>query len=498
LKRACIFWLTGLALAGCKPNPDYCDEKTPCADPAKVCLARANLCVPGGSGGGGDLGAGVDMALIPCTDSTACTSGAPTCMQGLCASCKTPGPSPDCARFAATPLCGPAGACVECLGKSDCAAAGKTCDLTMNACTPCSAHSQCTSRVCEPGGVCAPLDQVLYVDNHGEAIADCHQSHMLADGKSLGTAFCDVVDALAAQPPPKFVVVVGSVAPYSAIAVNALAADVTVTLVGPGRGATPTAALSTPNMAAVELSAGAGHFGSLDLEGLELVGSNLAGADGVDCASVGGVAELRVRDCRVHGSGGVGVSANKCSVIVDRSLIDQNLGGGLALGGASDYDLENSFIVENLATGVKIDAAASGVLAFVTVAQNGAPGGGGGAAGVDCGGGTPKRIDDSIVTGNAVDPTSQSQFFGHCELGLVVTGPGETAAGAVTVAPQFVNVKTAPFDFHLVAGSLMNHACCVDRVTSAADGGAPLPDHDVDDTHRPLGKGWDVGAHEVE
>src|SRR6185295_6041908 len=104
-------------------------------------------------------------------DSTECGPLAPTCTNGRCAACAAF--SMDCDRFAATPVCGPAGACVECTSAGECAAQHKTCDTTHNACIACAHHSECATGACKAGGSCADALEVAYVDNHAETVADC-------------------------------------------------------------------------------------------------------------------------------------------------------------------------------------------------------------------------------------------------------------------------------------------------------------------------------------
>jgi len=493
-----------LLLARCKDNPAYCDATTPCADPTTVCVPRLNMCVPSGAG---DLGAPPDLALLRCTTASDCPADFPTCKpSGLCARCAVPGSVADCMRFAGTPVCGPAGACVECWSDGDCAAQQKTCDHTTNKCAPCADHTDCTTGVCKPGGACAGPDEVFYVDNHALPVATCAMNRVMT-GVDRGHAFCDVASALAATPPRPYVLVAGSPQPYGAVSLVGNGGAITVTIVGPGRTAMPPATLTGSGTSAVSITATGVGSADVTLDGLDLVGSNLASADGVDCIGGGGTASLTIVRSGVHGASGVGVFAKTCTLTLDADAIALNQAGGVALSGATQYAITNSFITGNASTGVTL-ATAIGRFAFNTVANNGSLAGGVN-GGIDCGTGSTKVIEDSIIWGNAQNANcgagcatcmNKSQFFGcNCQVTNVVTGSDDYNEGN-TLSPVFVNLTTPPYDYHLVMNSSANLACCVDKVTAASvDGGAAsLPNHDVDYSTRPKGQGWDIGAHEVQ
>jgi hypothetical protein len=230
---------------------------------------------------------------------------------------------------------------------------------------------------------------------------------------------------------------------------------------------------------AVKLAVASGNA-SLTLIGVE-AGKRLSATteEAVLCSNSGaGTATLTMKKSAAQqaGTGKFGVSADECRVILDGNRIGYNVGGGVRLGGATQYTLTNNFIYRNMGTGVVIDASgpATGTFQFNTVVNN-AKSGGSMAGGIDCGGEAP-LIESSIFRGNTVNNTFGSCAFVNSDVD--VTDPG------------FMNA--ASDDYRITTTSTM----IVDRVTTTVDGGGMLVDHDFFGTRRPQGGGSDVGAHE--
>lgn len=123
------YCLTGERCVGCTSN-EHCGADGGVCDPA------AHACVT-------------------CLESSQCSAtSAPRCEKQKCAACQQ---DADCARFAATPLCGPKGACVPCTDKAQelCSKAGQVCIKGGNSCVECNANSECPAAepVCE-GNAC--------------------------------------------------------------------------------------------------------------------------------------------------------------------------------------------------------------------------------------------------------------------------------------------------------------------------------------------------------
>jgi hypothetical protein len=488
-------------------GPDiYCVTSDDCANDTGYPLCVNHLCAKTDDGG------------KSCGQSTDCAAATPICEGGACRACRVDN---ECsARDSATPYCA-GGQCVPCnnpmpppVYTTDCSArlSGTTPICDGNACRACRAHGECPLGVCRADGACAGATEITWVDDRGVAPAACAATHPNVKGGQMDP-YCDVADALAAVPLRPYVLVAASAAPYGAVSITAMAGDVTVTIVGAGKSATPVlSSIAQDGSPAASVLAASGHTATVVLDGLDLRGSTSATkSDGVDCVANGGSATLTIRNSNVHNSGFAGVSSLKCTLVltdsavvmngnqgvmvvggtasIDANTFTANYGGGLSLTGNCTYSVTNNFIINNGlgGRGVSIDDSSDGDFSFDTVVGNVY---GANAGGVSCGLNTPKMLSASIVVGNGLG--AGTQFAGNCQLLNVVAGMDNNPQ-ATPGMPQFASMT----DFHLVKGSAQNHDCCIDKVVPA-DGGAPLPDHDFDHTHRPQGIAWDIGAHEVK
>jgi hypothetical protein len=466
-------------------DPDSCSQDPPvlCADPM-----RPN-CVLGRCFADNDLPDGtvpIDFsgitfdAAVKCNGSNECPSDAPICMGGMCRACSGSGDDVECTLHdPGTPHCNVSkGNCVACLLSTDCGAAAPVCDVT-HVCRKCAANSECaTTHICKDNGQCALPSEVAVVDNTN-TVAICSDTPM------TGMPFCTISAGIGAGKP--YVSVAASATAYPAFtAAASTLADLTVTVVGPGKSAASKATVSSASSAAVSVSSSLAHTTTLVLDGLDLIGSNGGTKKaGVACSPLMGTALVTVKDCSIHDSGAFGVDSNGCTLTVDSSLIGPNNGGGVKVT-TTTYTMTNDIIFNSTAgnPGVAItDTASTGTMAFLTIANNG--GGGGFEGGVNCpASGATKLIQDSIVYGNSSN--AGTQFAGKCALMDVVTGT-DNFAGATMTMPSLTS------DYHLAAGG--DNSCCIDKIMSP---GTPNADHDVDLTMRPKGNAWDIGAHELK
>jgi hypothetical protein len=468
-----------LGLIGCGSDtvpPLGCDPAAnPCTDPANpVCDPVTHHCGPAPDGGvPADLSvadaASPDLAPM-CTLSSQCSDVMPICAAGVCGGCNGPSDDAECqAHKATTPRCdATAHICVTCRAATqdtDCTTTQPVCDTGV--CRKCKAHSECTSLVCKDDGTCATPADTLYVDNKGGGCAAGIHTGAPND------PFCDIQPAVTALTTQHFIRVIGSLAPYGVVTL----AGPSVTLVGPGGQASPSAQINggTAN-AAVDVSAGS----AVIVDGFEVMGGT---HDGIDCS--GATSTITVRASFIHSFNGLGVSASQCALTLDRDQVGPaNSAGGINVGATTTYAITNCMVAGNgtIAAGVGLATSATGTFRHNTVVNNLVTSGLGG---IDCGMST-KQIENSIVWNNTKDSTP-SQIGKYCA--LVNSDIDETIAGNQNTAPDFVSV--AGNDYHLNGRTTNNLACCIDQIASS-----PVT-HDFDGTPRPINVKWDIGAHEV-
>jgi hypothetical protein len=502
-----------------RQNPAWCDDRTACPG-GQVCDPVRQECRSPGGPGGDPVDATMlpdhpdsDLAPTPTCpggSSRECPGAMPVCQRRFCSPCGVAsdggvdgGGGTECALYHAdTPYCGSAGSCVQCLGPADCAAAGKTCDLTAGACGACSRHDQCTTGICLDSGDCALASNVYFVDNRQKPPRDCaadlSAAGLTADGKSWNTAFCDLADAVAAvlRNPRPYISVAASSTAYGSFHINTsgLAAPLSLSLVSAVRlGAKASGGMGTP---AIFLDQGQTPL-TLSIDGFNLNAPSFPEQPSSVINCVGAAVPsttLVVRRSQLSDARKYGVSVDSCQLTLDSVAIIDNGYGGVSINGKASYSITNTFIASNGSQngdGVVLGNAAEGVFAWNTVTGNGSvliKSNGG----VRCG--SDQRIESSIIFANSL--LGGSQLSPSCQLLDVVTGT-DNAVGAIAKDPSFTRcpqVFGAQLASCLAAGSVG-----VDLVPDGgADGGArTLVDHDFFGVHRPLGKGYDVGAQEA-
>jgi hypothetical protein len=543
-----------LVAGGCvlKNDARYCDSTTFCNDPAfPNCDLVRHECESGGvPDGGGD-----DMSVASCTDSSTCPADMPVCTDGACGPCNGDGTTcsmfhastplcalsggcvqclanMDCFSLTATPYCGPANSCVECLTAANCSP--QVCSAT-NMCRGCQTNAECPSGICDvPSGNCVAPSMIALVDNGGMTVAACNTARPTQNGQGPTTAYCDISGAGATKP---YVLVTGHGAgfPYGPFTVGG-----PVVYVGPGyKAAMPAVITGAPaGIGMVTIS----DIASVTVDGFEIDGANAK--DGIDCTSTKSAAPhnvLIVKNSYIHNtSGNAGIYPKGCDLVVDGSRVaaasirdiddtfsqfgtnttltnsqfdsatadgvDVNAGGttgltmdrclvinnsaangnGLQINGPN-FSVTNTFFYSNSqAVSFVFTPAATSVFMFNTVAYN--------TLGISCG---QTVIQASIYVHNGDGPIMNGTGPGTCKLLDVVTDAPSTPQ------PVFVDV-TSPttYDFRLATDTqahlTANQACCIDKVGGPLDGGtSPVPNHDFFGTLRPLGAGYDIGAHEA-
>lgn len=368
LHRRVVFTLVALACGGClvvgcaqilgvEDLPAGCDTNDECPADTPVCGANGQ-CMAG------------------CTSSMQCSEATPYCSTetGICEACL---PSRDNAlcntRDMTKPFCGPGGSCVACLDGAQCSEVAPICGHT-NACEGCKEHSDCAmySGVCDrSAGECVPADNVIYVVEGGSSTSPCDAASPCGS----------VDDALAlVNQSRRFILLDDKTYPAHLDLKN-----IDVTIIG-----SSASILGTRNSPVVDVADNV----TLTLEGVEVrnaASSNTA--EGIRCLSSGS-STVRLDDVRIRGNGGIGIRTTQCELIVEGSVVQNNVGGGIDISNSS-FAIVNSFILGNGSNagttpsnlgGVRItnnDPLGPQVFAFNTVAQN-QTGSVARASGVDC------------------------------------------------------------------------------------------------------------------
>jgi hypothetical protein len=482
LIACCIGALVVSACWKTKRNPLYCDGTAAYKCAAGLsCNPMTFACEEPLDGSMGDLEP--DLAHA-CTGNASCTvATAPICddVTKVCRPCTTG--SNDCATMTTAPVCH-GGACVECASDADCAMQGKHCETTTFTCVPCNSNMDCASGACRADQSCALVTDIVYVDNKNGACTGTHAG-------TKTDPYCDITTALAST--SSTILVAGSTTPYSSISVTTA---VTKSIVGPGKKAMPPATFGSTSENGVFFSIGSGTS-SLSLAGVALTGSNTGTISaGVVCsAPSSATASLTIARSLIVGSGADGVDSTKCILTLDANEITKNQGGGVSVTGGT-YTITNNIISGNgnntaaTVPGFLTDTTATGSFAFNTVAYNQVTGTTA-VSGINCST-TDHAISSSIVYNNT-PLVAGTQFANACTLTNVVVGMTDTvtSAGAIKLNPALISAANVRLDVSNTANTTTNDMCCIDRLTSG-------PDHDVDQTHRPINVKWDIGAFEAQ
>ncbi|HEU0029524.1 MAG TPA: right-handed parallel beta-helix repeat-containing protein [Kofleriaceae bacterium] len=468
-----ITWLLFFIVAtGCtKPNPNLC-----CTDEADC--ASAGLAV-GTSCDDGLVCRGNQCIAELCASSAECEASAPYCVingDGRCQeACTADSECPGFGQSPAQQYC-EAGSCVQCRSDADCDATTPVC--SGGACRGCEAHDECATGACHADGTCAVEAEIAHVSLTGSATADC----------TLASP-CSTIERTFQLTPARHYVLIepGTYTRASTLDVNGIHHLI-------GHGGKPIITRSTQGPIVTSASGGV----DVTFENLEISGAkgpatgDLTSGWGVRCNPTSGAPILRFYDTAISANSYIGVDMrNGCSIEAVRSSISNNGNIGLSVTDGS-ATLESCSVVQNAFLGVHLDIGAFDITNSI-IARNGN-------TGLDL---------FTTTTGTRVEHNTIADNAGtgfNCSLqGITGTFPNNIIARNTTqltglnctypssiivdtdVAPiKFVSPNTAPFDYHIAAGSI-----AVDVANPSAI------DHDIDGDARPQGAGRDVGADEL-
>lgn len=370
---------------------------------------------------------------------------------------------PDCAASPGAPHCETAAqVCVECYQDDHCAANPdkKFCDLDTFLCRICVKNSDCLSGACLPNGVCGDDANVAYVD----------PATPTPSTACTKAAPCKLVaDALKTNRP--FILLTGRIS--EAVSISGKS----VTLF-----AEPGTTLTRPNSGPV-LAVTAGS--DVAIYDLTIVGNAEKGI-AMDMGSTVRLSRVTITGCNTKDKRAI--EAKSSTLIVSRSTIFANAGGGILTDASSNYHITNTFIYRNgqdagAIGGASLQAASSGFNRFElnTVVDNRAKASPG-VGGIACGATLPAPnniIARNYSAGLTSALTANQSLAGGCDF-------SQSQIATDVAAFAFVMPDgTGPWDLHVTAGSM-----AIDR------GATSDLNLDFDGDPRPEGAKFDVGADE--
>lgn len=401
--------------------------------------------------------------------------------------------------------------CVQCTPQKAGACMGTTpvCGAANKACRGCLAHAECTaSAVCEPAGSCADAAKVLYAAPSGAGTA-CSKDMPCSLSEALGkvTATQNIVK-LAAGTYMTNVDIDGSARSQSTFTITVLAEPGTklqaITATSPVLHLRNAAKMSLFD---VELSGSTsdtvrlqqkgvltltrgkvvgGTFGIYIDDGtLTLQKSEVSGGSAQGIFVTKAASRVTIEQSQIVGSDGPGIELNDGELVLSRSLVRANDGGGVVIGNNRKATITNNFIVRNTGQGgiSALQISAESQIDFNTIVDNVGDNTSTSAGGVICNRAT-LNLTGNLVFGNTGGQSGVVQEFGDC----TYTGSFLLPRTApIEVHPKFVS----PTDYHLVATG--TPATVLNALSGASCSGV-----DYDGDLRPQGGACELGADEIK
>lgn len=402
--------------------------------------------------------------------------------------------------------------CVQCTPEKASACTGTTpvCGADSKACRGCAAHAECPSLACEGAGSCADMAKVLYAAPNGMGMA-CSKDMPCTLSEALGKV--TATQSLVKLSGGIFMTNInldGSQRDLSTFTITVLAEPGTKLLALAA--GTPVLRLrNAAKMAMYDVEFGGAtaetvkleSAGALTLTRGKVVGTGATVAVAMDNATLtlqqseisGGTAQgllvekaasrVTIEQSQISGSQGPGIEVLDGELVLSRSLVRANVGGGVVVNGMNrKVTITNNFIVKNNGAGgiSALQVSADSKIDFNTIADNLGGTSSSSAGGVICDRAT-LNLTGNLVFRNSGGPSGNVQEFGDCtyngSLLLLGTAP-------IAEHPKFLSLT----DYHLAADS----PATVVNVAGVTCSGAV----DYDGEPRPQGTGCELGADEIK
>lgn len=359
--------------------------------------------------------------------------------------------------------------CVQCTvdSKDACSAAEPAC--RGNVCSLCEQHVECSdSAACLPDGSCAAKADVAYVSATGTANMQCSKEMP-----------CDKISR-AVGLKRRYVKVSGQI--DEALDLNNENATI----------------LADPDAKIIRRTAGPivtiRGTSNVEIYRLAIAGTNAIANTGLSLADS---AKVTLSGVIISGNMQTGISTTGGSLVLTRSIVSENRGGGVLVGEGGGFNITNNFIIRNGTTGgtnnvggVKLDATEVGTnrFEFNTVADNHVRSAGGTVGGFYC------DIDGFSVANNLFVRNAVGGDVNAANANLFVPGRCDyepTIVGSDVAVLKFKSPNTSPYDYHLTDGS--------SAIGQAADASSQANEVNIDfDGEKRDASGRDLGADEYK
>lgn len=492
LIRLMVFGLTVLVAVACtKANEKYCAHSDECPE-GYECNELLNRCEAEQE----------DAGVNDCSSSTDCENeDQPICDDevGICRVCTS---SPECERdYPARPFCDEiSGQCLECLGNEHCTEAGKPiCDEETSECRGCEVHEECENGL----GYCEQMTRDC-LDYENVVFVDCEE---LTSGEgTFELPYNNVqhgVDGIASGEGP-YMVVDGNCGPMSIAGID----EIYIYSFTSGRLRSSGGA----DVVSIDYEAG-DPPGQVLLHGLTLTGEIGHTAHGLDCsgATPSSVPSVIVEDSEITSAGlngvnvavcgleminveileseGIGVSVMNGDLLLYRSIVRENKGGGVRLNTSKGRLWSNMVVKNGEGVGDFGGIWFSNPLVDTsfwnnTVADNES---GGGPGAVRCS--SEITLYNSIFWGQGATLLSDECLPEYSLIGDASGGGEKVECLLGEEDPGFWGGD--PFDY-----KLLNSSPCIDK--GLLEGAPEEMSLDIHGEERVQGEGIDIGADEVE